>query len=233
MIYWLTSMTDCLCTFDEQREFDVTSPNTGWPFFLIMKTACQFVQPSCHLMFSSSVRIILPCLPNFPLTPLVTLCVEWKGLSASISSRLYSQTRVFVVCPGFGLIWNRHRLQVHVLFEMLFSEYPVYNVGHLLGLWWTVVTLSFSLSSDWLDFHHREQGQVLHPPLLRSSSFITFVSYCTILFSMSFACIFSCFFPEQSCHICMRAIKIICYFSWVHFKYFFFIYKHYIDFACC
>lgn len=94
-------------------------------------------------------------------------------------------------------LWLNLNVHVHVLCEMLFSEYPVYNVGHLLGLWWTVVTLSFSLSSDWLDFHHREQGQVLHPPLLRSSRFITFVS-CIILFSVSFACIFSCIFSQSS-----------------------------------
>lgn len=193
------------CTFDVQRELDVTSPNTGWPFFLlIVNTTCQFVEPSCHLMFSSSVRIILPCLPNSPLTPLVTLCVEWKGLSASISSRLLSQTHVFVVCPDFYLIWNRHRLHVHVLYEMPSSEYPVYNVGWFLGLWWTVVTLSFSLSSDWLDFHHREQGQVLHPSLLRPSCFISFISCCIIYFRCHLhASIFVLFFPERSGHICV------------------------------
>lgn len=53
MIYWLTSMTDCVCTFDVQKESDVTSPNTGRPFFADR----EYHMPICSTIMSFDVFI--------------------------------------------------------------------------------------------------------------------------------------------------------------------------------
>lgn len=218
------------CTFDVQREFDVTSPNTGWPFFFADR---EYHMPICSTIMSFDVFIKRQNYFTMPAKLSAhssrnslcwmerTVCIHFFT-SVISNSRLCCVSRLLLnlkppSSPCACFIWNAVFRVSGLQFWM--SLGTVMDCGNFVFLFvfWLV---GFS-----------PQGTRASTAPFSSQTFMFYFIHQMLyhLFSVSFACIYFClFFPEQSCHMCF--IKIIFHFSRVHFishNFFFFrIYKH-------